>query len=194
MGDYKTYSLSNDKLREQLMDYLFSSSELGGCSGDLIASTQQNLQQMDQEALLAFYNALKTRTEIDIERPVLPTDMNKPNVLKINSMIIIGDWATNFMEDAMEFNSRLNPEKSNFVKLSDAGGMVYEEQPTKCAESIKLFLQGLGYLATILPTKLAEANSRKNEKLAAGDGKNKKKGEQNSFEGMVQQTTSFNTK
>ena len=75
----------------------------------------------------------------------LSTKERKDTVLDVNTCIIIGDYATNFMEDAMEFNSLCDPTKSNFVKLADAGAVVYEEQPVKVAEAIRLFLQGLGY-------------------------------------------------
>ena len=44
--------------------------------------------------------------------------------------------------------------------------MVYEEQPAKVAESIKLFLQGLGYLSTILATRNQEQNAIRAEKLS----------------------------
>merc|ERR1719420_1869271 len=59
----------------------------------------------------------------------------------------------------MEFNSLIDPTKSNFVKLADAGAVVYEEQPVKVAEAIRLFLQGIGYLATIMPTRLARSRT-----------------------------------
>merc|ERR1712050_608715 len=83
----------------------------------------------------------------------------KDTVLDVNTCIIIGDWASNFMEDAMEFNSLICPSKSNFVKLADAGAVVYEEQPVKVAEAIRLFLQGIGYLSTVMPTRLARSRS-----------------------------------
>merc|ERR1719220_93643 len=182
----KTSSLSNDKLREYILSYLFGPRELG-TSLDIVSSTEQAIRQMDQEALMGFYTAMKQRTPIVMERPNIPSDKSKKTVLKCATCIIIGDWATNFMEDAMEMNSVINPEISNFVKLADAGAMVYEEQPTKVAESIKLFLQGLGYLSTVLPTRLHEQNSRRNEKL------NNMSKESRDFEDMTGlQTTTFN--
>jgi hypothetical protein len=48
-------------------------------------------------------------------------------------------------DDVVETNGRLDPTKSSFVKFADCGGMVLEEQPAKMSESLRHFLQGLGY-------------------------------------------------
>jgi len=60
-------------------------------------------------------------------------------------MNVVGDHSPH-IDDAMWFNGRLDPTKSNFVKLSDCGGMVLEEVPNKLAESLLLFVQGLGFV------------------------------------------------
>ena len=56
-------------------------------------------------------------------------------------------------------NSRMIPSRTQWMKLSDCGGMILEEQPAKLAEAIRLFLQGQGYgehytppLPTLYPT------------------------------------------
>ena len=144
---YKTQSLSNDKLVELILSYLYTATELSNCDADLFQQTQQNILRLDHHALNGLYCEVKKRSLITMERPVigLSTKERKDTVLDVNTCIIIGDYATNFMEDAMEFNSLCDPTKSNFVKLADAGAVVYEEQPVKVAEAIRLFLQGLGY-------------------------------------------------
>lgn len=48
------------------------------------------------------------------------------------------------IDDTVTFNGRLEPEKTNWMKISDCG-LVLEEQPGKLAEAFKLFLQGEGY-------------------------------------------------
>ena len=45
----------------------------------------------------------------------------------------------------VEMNGRLNPANSTWIKISDCGGMILEEQPAKLCESFRLFLQGMGY-------------------------------------------------
>ena len=42
-------------------------------------------------------------------------------------------------------NGRLRPELRNWIKFQDAA-MLFEEQPAKVAQAIKLFLQQLGYI------------------------------------------------
>jgi pimeloyl-ACP methyl ester carboxylesterase len=160
--NYKTQALSNDKLVELILSYLYTATELSNCDADLFQQTQQNINRLDHHALNGLYCEVKKRSLITMERPTgigLSTKEQNDKVLDVSTCIIIGDYATNFMEDAMEFNSLCDPTKSNFVKLADAGAVVYEEQPVKVAEAIRLFLQGLGYLATIMPTRLARSRS-----------------------------------
>lgn len=57
---------------------------------------------------------------------------------------VMGDHSPH-EDDVVETNGRLDPAKSSFVKFADCGGMVLEEQPAKMAESLRHFLQGLGY-------------------------------------------------
>lgn len=145
---------------------------------------EQTIKQMDPDALTGFYTSYKTRNYIEMLNPITNLDAarnphNTDKILKVPTCIIIGDWARNYMEDAMELNSLINPEISNFVKMADAGSMVYEEQPNKVGESVKLFLQGQGYLANVLPTKLSELNMLRAEKLS-------RVSQENSYEGMME--------
>ena len=45
----------------------------------------------------------------------------------------------------VDMNGRMVPSRTQWMKLSDSGGMVLEEQPAKLAEAIRLYLQGQGY-------------------------------------------------
>jgi len=157
---HKMSSISNDKLVEHVLSYLYTGNELSDPNADLVAQATQSIKRLDHNALNGLYTAFKQRSAIQMERPV-PGMKNELNdkVLKPRSCIIIGDYASNFMEDAMELNAQSDPAKSNFCKLADAGAAVYEEQPGKVAESITLFLQGLGYLATVIPRRLTKSRS-----------------------------------
>lgn len=55
--------------------------------------------------------------------------------------------------DTVDLNGKLNPAETSWFKISDASGMVLEERPDCVAESILLFLQGLGYFPTLSHTK-----------------------------------------
>jgi len=159
--NFKIQPLSNDKLVEIIMSYLYTPNELCNADADLFQQTKQNIMRLDHHALYGLYCQVKARSMITMERPVpgLTENKKKDTILDVNTCIIIGDFASNFMEDAMEFNSLICPTKSNFCKLADAGAVVYEEQPVKVAEAIRLFLQGIGYLATVMPTRLSRSRA-----------------------------------
>lgn len=158
---YQMSSITNDKLVERVLDYLYTPSELSNTAGDIISQTTQSIRRLDHNALEGLYMSFKKRTPILMERPVpgIRYDSSNAKILRVRSCIIIGDYATNFMEDALELNALSDPSKSNFCKLADAGAAVYEEQPAKMAEAITLFLQGLGYLATVIPHRLRKSRS-----------------------------------
>jgi hypothetical protein len=48
-------------------------------------------------------------------------------------------------DDVIDTNDRLDPSLTSYVEFADCGGAILDEQPAKLAESILLFLQGLGY-------------------------------------------------
>lgn len=158
---FKTQAFSSDMLIEHILSYLYTGSELSDPNADMIAQTRQSIMKLDYAALCGLYTSFKTRTAIPMERPEYGITGRKRSdkVLDVDTCIIVGDFASNYMECAMEFNSLIDPSKSNFVKLADAGAVVYEEQPQKVAEAIRLFLQGIGYLATVIPTRLSKARS-----------------------------------
>lgn len=58
----------------------------------------------------------------------------------------------------IDTNDRCDPATSSYVEYADCGGAVLEEQPAKTAESIRLFLQGLGH-STLIETNLLPSNT-----------------------------------
>jgi len=161
---YKTQAYSSDMLAEHILSYLYTHHELAQPNQDMVAQTRQSIMKLDYNALCGLYTSYKTRSPIVMERPHYGLTDNKRSdkVLDVNTCILIGDWNSDFMEDAMEFNSLIDPSKTNFVKLADAGAVCYEEQPVKVAEALRLFLQGIGYLATVVPTRLSQSKGRSN--------------------------------
>ncbi|CAO1312983.1 unnamed protein product [Diamesa serratosioi] len=63
--------------------------------------------------------------------------------LKMPVLNITGSLSPH-IDDTVTFNGRLEPTKTNWMKISDCG-LVLEEQPGKLAEAFRLFLQGEGY-------------------------------------------------
>lgn len=68
---------------------------------------------------------------------------DKAKNFKCPVLLLTGAFSPH-VDDTVTMNSRLNPNNSSWMKLSDCG-MVLEEQPGKVAESLRLFIQGLGY-------------------------------------------------
>lgn len=57
-------------------------------------------------------------------------------------MLVTSDHSPH-LNDTIEFNSRLDPTNSSWIKYS-CGGLIMEEEPIKLTESFRLFLQGMG--------------------------------------------------
>lgn len=82
-----------------------------------------------------------SRTDLGIHRP----DTN-PNhqTIKVPILLLSG-VSSPHDNDVVDMNARLDPKNSNYMKVSDSGGMELEEQPARVATALVLFLQGLGH-------------------------------------------------
>jgi len=56
-------------------------------------------------------------------------------------------------------NSKLDPTRSNWMKISDSSGLVLEEKPDKVTEAVLLFLQGQGHFPTMSHLKWRQSRS-----------------------------------
>ncbi|KAF7488628.1 Protein NDRG3 [Sarcoptes scabiei] len=102
--------------------------------------------------LALFLDSYIKRSDLNIVRG------NKSKNFNCSVLIICGALSPH-VEDTVTMNSRLNPENSTWMKLSDCG-MVLEEQPQKVSEAFRLFLQGLGYALTAFERRRSRALSR----------------------------------
>ena len=79
------------------------------------------------------------RTEINISRE------NRDSQPKCQTVILVGTYSPQAtINESVDLNSKLDPAKTTWIKLSDSG-MVLQEQPDAAARVLRLFLQGLGY-------------------------------------------------
>jgi len=125
-------------------------------------------------------NAYINRTDLGIERNDFE---NEPTARKFNFkcsvLNVMGDHSPHD-DDVVETNGRLDPSKSSFVKFADCGGMVLEEQPAKMCESLRHFLQGLGYVPHLSITRHSIAY--RNSDLAVRQKELFKNANDNSFD------------
>ncbi|XP_072013250.1 protein NDRG3-like isoform X2 [Amphiura filiformis] len=106
--------------------------------------------------LSLFINSYIRRSDMRINRELDPTKLKNTRTLKCDVMLI-GGGSSPHIDDTVEMNGRLNPANSTWIKMSDCGGMILEEQPAKLCESFRLFLQGMGYVLRLRMSKPAPA-------------------------------------
>jgi pimeloyl-ACP methyl ester carboxylesterase len=92
--------------------------------------------------LALFIDSYVKRTDMNIARTPSGSPQAAPT-LKVPVLNITGSLSPH-IDDTVTFNGRLEPTKTNWMKISDCG-LVLEEQPGKLAEAFRLFLQGEGY-------------------------------------------------
>lgn len=99
-------------------------------------------QHLNARNLSLLIDAYIRRTDVNLVRGDQEKNIQCPVLL------MCGHDAPH-VDDTVEFNAKLNPELSTWMKLQDCS-MVLEEQPGKVAEALRLFIQGLGHSLTAL--------------------------------------------
>lgn len=116
---------------------------------DLVHAFKQSIHSaLSPRNLALFINSYLHRSDLQMQRPD-KTSAKKVHALKSATLLITGDNSPH-QDDVVNTNSRLDPEISNYFKVSESGGMPLEEQPHKVATSLILFLQGLGYCKLLI--------------------------------------------
>ncbi|CAG9133998.1 unnamed protein product [Plutella xylostella] len=102
---------------------------------DLSQVYKECFSHVNPHNLSLFIDAYLRRSDLGISR-------DNKETLKVPVLNVTGAL-TPHVEDAVNFNGRLDPVKTSWLSLSDCG-MVLEEQPGKIAEAFRLFVQGEG--------------------------------------------------
>ncbi|KAF3860947.1 hypothetical protein F7725_001202 [Dissostichus mawsoni] len=79
-------------------------------------------QDIPLENLSMFYNSYDSRTELQMERPLVGLNEDTVTTLRCTSLLVVGDTSP-AVEVVVECNSRLNPTKTTLLKMADCGGL-----------------------------------------------------------------------
>ncbi|KAK6038434.1 Ndr family protein [Cooperia oncophora] len=122
---------------------------LDECSPDIVRQYRVYFQHLPNPTNLAmFIESYVNRTAIAISR-----DGQSGPQLNVPVLQIVGAGSP-FVNDTVEVNTKLDPAHSDWIKVSDACGLVLDDRPEVVTESMMLFLQGLGYFPTMNVVKL----------------------------------------
>lgn len=151
----------NTPVSDQLMNYRFSPIEAERRPVLFESHRQHLVNVMNIGNVQQFFAEFERRTPVPILRPYDPKLMAE-STLRCETLIMVGDQSP-FVEDSVEVNSRLNPQKTHFLKMADAGGMLLEEELFKVSEAIVFFLQGLGQIPSVIMKRLTLSDHSLNQ-------------------------------
>ncbi|XP_074646717.1 protein NDRG3-like isoform X3 [Tubulanus polymorphus] len=123
---------------------------------DLVQVYKENIKAINPHNLAMFIDSYINRTDLGIIRNTDP--LRKVKSLKCNIMLVAGTGSPH-LDDSVNMYGRLDPVNSNWMKISDCGGMALEEQPTKVCEAFRLFLQGMGHVPALSQSKYVAART-----------------------------------
>ncbi|KAM3617580.1 uncharacterized protein V6R79_008399 [Siganus canaliculatus] len=156
-------------LVDVLMGHHFSTDELTE-NQEIVQTYRLHISQdVPQENLALFYGSYDSRTELQMERPVLGLSDSTVLTLRCPALLVVGDTSP-AVDVVVECNSRLNPTKTTLLKMADCGGLPQVVQPGKLAEAFKYFVQGMGYMPTAGMTRLVRSRTHSASSVGSTDG------------------------
>jgi|UniRef100_A0AC35G154 pimeloyl-ACP methyl ester carboxylesterase len=139
--------LRSQKMTAFTIDYLMwhhFGKRMDESNPDIIRQYRSFFNNLPNPGNLAmFIESYLNRTAIHFSR-----DGSSGPKLNVPVLQLVGD-RSGFIEDTVTVNTKLDPAKSDWVKVSDSCGLILDDKPEKATHSILLFLQGLGYFPAI---------------------------------------------
>ncbi|KAL8608418.1 hypothetical protein ACOMHN_002651 [Nucella lapillus] len=121
-------------------------------NNDLTTVYQDYVKTVNAQNLALFIESYLKRTDLGIVREMDPMRKVSARSMRCRTLILVGDDSPH-IDQVVEMNGRMMPEETDFMKLADCGGMPLEEQPGKVCEAFRLFLQGMGYVPSLIQNK-----------------------------------------
>ncbi|KAL4234168.1 Protein ndrg3 [Mactra antiquata] len=118
---------------------------------DLVTVYKDYVKAINAQNLSLFIESYLRRTDLDMIRELDAIKKGTVRTIKCRTLMVVGDDSPH-IDDVVDMNGRMDPEETDFMKISDCGGMPLEEQPGKVCEAFRLFLQGMGYIPTLRPS------------------------------------------
>uniref|UniRef100_A0AAZ3QNJ0 NDRG family member 2 n=1 Tax=Oncorhynchus tshawytscha TaxID=74940 RepID=A0AAZ3QNJ0_ONCTS len=134
---------------EHVWDLLDRREEMSA-NADLVRSHRDRISKAPNLINIElFWRSYNSRRDLIIDRN---------SNFKCPVMLVVGDQAPH-EEAAVECNSKLDPTTTSFLKMADAGGLPQLTQPSKLTEAFKYFIQGMGYMASSIMTRLSRSRT-----------------------------------
>lgn len=125
---------------------------------DLINTYQETIKAINAQNLALFIESYLKRTDLGIVREMDPMRRVSARTIRCRSLMLVGDDSPH-IDQVVDMNGRMLPEETDLMKIADCGGMPLEEQPGKVCEAFRLFLQGMGYVPSLIQHKSAAAEA-----------------------------------
>lgn len=156
-------------LVDMIMEHHFSADELTD-NKEIVQTYRLHVSQdIPQENLVMFYSSYDSRTELQMERPIIGLNENTVTTLRCPALLVVGDTSP-AVDAVVECNSRLDPTKTTLLKMADCGGLPQVVQPGKLTEAFKYFVQGMGYMPTAGMTRLVRSRTHSASSVGSAEG------------------------
>ncbi|CAI9716008.1 Hypothetical predicted protein [Octopus vulgaris] len=119
---------------------------------DLVNVYKDCIKAINPQNLALFIESYLRRTDLGLIRELDNIRRNTVKNVKCRTMLLVGDDSPH-LDEVVNMNGRMDPQETDFVKIADCGGMPLEEQPAKVCEAFRYFLQGMGYIPALIPSR-----------------------------------------
>jgi len=112
---YSNQANFNTPVSDQIMNYKFSPIETAQRPELFESHRRHMVNVMNMQNVAQLFAEYERRTDIPVYRPYDPKLFNQ-TTLRCETLVMVGDLSP-FLDSSVEVNSRLNPQKTTFLKI-----------------------------------------------------------------------------